>query len=185
MMIPVGYMAKRVATKPDWLKNDLVKDIYSVSACVSDDFADYIQFWKHNGYWLFDSPKMIQDLAKEHQIDLEDCTMFYYEAYPYQFDEAKEEWEPFHPEPSFATNIQIPTQKALAGFDIVSFSTKNAAEHSYLSCNHMAEEIQVNPHCLLDSFAKAKDLLEQHIFENCEPGPSRIFAVYTLSHTQI
>jgi hypothetical protein len=39
-------MAKHVATHPDWLKADHVIDIYSVSNCVSDDFADYINYWK-------------------------------------------------------------------------------------------------------------------------------------------
>jgi len=33
-MIPVGYMAKRVIKKPDWLKATNVIDVYSVSSCV-------------------------------------------------------------------------------------------------------------------------------------------------------
>ena len=57
-MIPVGYMAKRVYKRPDWLQVDHVIDIFSVSGCVSEDFADYIGFWKHNGYWFFDSPEI-------------------------------------------------------------------------------------------------------------------------------
>ena len=49
-MIPVGYMAKRVTGCQAWLDTERVKDIYSVSACVSENFADYISDWKHNGY---------------------------------------------------------------------------------------------------------------------------------------
>jgi hypothetical protein len=49
-MIPTGYMAKRVVSKPDWLNANGVEDIYSVSRCLSKGFADYITFWKHNGY---------------------------------------------------------------------------------------------------------------------------------------
>lgn len=49
-MIPVGYMAKRVYKKPHWLQAPQVVDVYSVSNCVSDDFADYVNCWKHNGY---------------------------------------------------------------------------------------------------------------------------------------
>jgi hypothetical protein len=41
-MIPVGYMAKRVSKKPDWIGAIRVVDIHSVSGCVSKDFADYI-----------------------------------------------------------------------------------------------------------------------------------------------
>ncbi len=66
IMIPLGYMAKRVARKPDWLKTNQVEDIYSVSNCTSHNFAEYIQFWKHNGYWFFDSPEIITKLAEEH-----------------------------------------------------------------------------------------------------------------------
>jgi len=34
-MIPVGYMAKHVKAKPDWLQASQVIDIYSVSNCQS------------------------------------------------------------------------------------------------------------------------------------------------------
>lgn len=68
-MIPVGYMAKRVSVRPEWIKAEGVADIYSVSGCVSEAFADYIRYWKHNGYWLFDSREVIRQLAQENCID--------------------------------------------------------------------------------------------------------------------
>jgi hypothetical protein len=179
-MIPVGYMAKRVATKPDWLRVDHVKDIYSVSNCISEDFADYINFWKHNGYWLFDSPNVIEELAAENNISLDGAKFFYYEVYEYQCYEDDPTWETFEPEASFTTNIEAPKQKHLEGYDVVSFSTRNAPECSYLSCNSMAEVIRVNEHCLIPAFEEAKQLLENKAFEKCEPGPCRIFAVYSL-----
>jgi len=49
-MVPAGGMAKRVVARPDWLHAERVSSIYSVSGCISEDFADYINFWKHNGY---------------------------------------------------------------------------------------------------------------------------------------
>ncbi len=42
-------MAKRVSKRPDWLKAPQVIDIYSVSGCISKNFADYINYWRHNG----------------------------------------------------------------------------------------------------------------------------------------
>jgi hypothetical protein len=75
-MIPVGYMAKRVVKKPDWLKATNVVDLYSVSSCFSEDFADYINYWKHNGYWFFDSPEIIRIVAKEHSIPIEGTRSF-------------------------------------------------------------------------------------------------------------
>jgi hypothetical protein len=62
-MIPIGYIAKHVSKKPDWLEAPNVIDLYSVSGCNSEDFADYINYCKHNGYWLFDSADVIQDVA--------------------------------------------------------------------------------------------------------------------------
>ena len=62
-MLPLGYMAKRIVTRPEWLKADRVEEILSLSSCSSEDFADWINYWRHNGYWLFDSPSVIQVLA--------------------------------------------------------------------------------------------------------------------------
>ena len=50
MMVPGGYIVKRVVSKPDWLKANGVEDIYAVSGCISKDFTDYIKLWKHNSY---------------------------------------------------------------------------------------------------------------------------------------
>lgn len=181
-MISVGYMAKRIAPKPDWLKSDQVKDIYSVSSCMSEDFCDYISYWKHNGYWLFDSPEIIKGIAEENNIDLKGATIFYYEAHELQLRQDELIWEEFSPEESFATNVVPPIRKQLMGYDVVSFAAGNAPECSYLSCNHMAEEIEVNEHCLIESFERAMDLINRKVFVGCEPGPCRIFAVYMVEH---
>ena len=183
MMIAVGYMAKRVAKKPDWLKTDQVDDIYSVSSCISHDFEDYINYWRHNGYWLFDSPEIIKEIARENSIDLSGTTMFYYEAYELQCYENDPEWEEFLPEESFPTNVAVRKEKTLMGYDIVSFSGGNAPECSYLFCNHMAEQIKVNRHCLLETLEEAIKLLNNKAFAGCEPGPCRIFAVHKVENT--
>lgn len=179
-MIPVGYMAKRVENKPDFLKNDQVEDIYSVSNCISDKFADYTEFWKHNGYWFFDSPEIIKALATAHDINLQGTKLFYYEVYKDQYDEEDSVWETFKPEKSMLTNVKVPVDRQLEGYDIVSFSMGHAPECSYLSCNHMAETIKVNRHCLIETFDEAKTLLSQGVFKGCEPGPCRIFVVYSV-----
>ena len=176
--IPVGYMAKRVQQQTGWLKNNCVEEICSVSGCISEDFADYSLYWTHNGYWLFDSPEIIRAIAVEQDIDLGGTRMFYYEAYPLQFNERELSWERFVPEDSFDTNVVVPKNQTLLGYDIVSFSAGNAPECSYLSCNHMAEHLDVNRHCLLDSLKEAKQLMDRKVFTDCEPGPCRIFAVY-------
>ena len=94
-MIPLGYLYKHVADRPEWLTAAHVADVYSLSGCVSKPFADYIDYWKNNGYWLFDSPHEITELASAASISLEGLKLFYYEAYELQFDEDEKAWEAF------------------------------------------------------------------------------------------
>jgi hypothetical protein len=180
-MIPVGYMAKRIAQRPVWIKEPSVIDVYSVSNCISDDYCDYINYWKHNGYWLFNSPEVIECIAHENNIDLSGTNLFYYEVYERQFNADDKKWEGFDPEASFETNVVPPVQKPLEGYDVVTFTVGTSPECSPLSCNNLAEEIETNEHCLLDSFDRAKKLVETGRFNNSEPGPYRIFAVYSFN----
>lgn len=181
-MLPLGYMARRVVQRPDWLEVPSVDDIYSVSSCVSEDFCDYIEFWKHNGYWFFDSPSIIQAIAKDELIDLSGTEIFYFEAHPLEFDEHDNCWNEFFPDPDFSssTNVMIPGASKLEGYDVVTFSQGNLPECSPLSCNHLAGQLAVNRHCLIDSFEDAKGHVLSGQFNNAEPGPFRIIAVYTV-----
>jgi len=179
-MIPAGYMAKRIATRPDWLQADHVVDVYSVSHCVSNDFANYINYWKHNGYWLFDSPEIMRELANEHSLDLTSTTLFYYEIHEREYDEQEQSWKPFGPQPSFTTAIVQPKYSHLEGYDVVTFSVHTNPECSPLSCNSLASEVETNEHCLLSSFEEAKQLLEEGKLDHSEAGPYRIFAVYSV-----
>ena len=177
-MIAAGYLYKKVKNRPDWLDALHVKDIYSVSGCISENFVDYNNFWKHNGYWLFDSPGIMEEIAAENGIDLSGCKLFYYEVYENEYDEVQEYWCPFKKEESFTTDVRIPETRELKGYDIVSFSVHTSPECSPLSCNSLAKEIKVNEHCLLATFKLAKSVLEHGKMQSCEPGPYRIFAVY-------
>ena len=179
-MIPVGYMAKKVVARPEWLSSENIADIYSVSNCASDAFADYIKFWKHNGYWFFDSPSVVEEVAASESIDLTGTTMFYYEMYEQQFDRFEREWSDVVPESSFATHVLVPNKKRLEGFDVVTYSGGTSPQCSPLSCNSLADEVEVNRHCLLSSFEAAKHLIESGLLEGCSPGPAGIVAVYTL-----
>jgi hypothetical protein len=178
-MIPAGYMAKYVMSRPEWLKAERVMDIYSVSGCMSDDFADYIKYWKHNGYWFFDSPEIIRQLAIEHALDLTQASLFYYEVYEFEFDEDEARWMPFEPT-DFITRVIEPGSKHLEGYDVVTFSLGTSPEHSPLSCNSLASEVETNEHCLLSSLEEARQMLKGGRFNKSEPGPFRIFAVYSV-----
>jgi hypothetical protein len=179
-MTPVGYLAKQVLKRPDWLNAGHVADVYSVSGCISPDFADYVKFWKHNGCWFFDSPAKIQELAADQEIDLTGTTLFFYEMYEQQFDEKNSAWTEVPADCFISSGISLPASKVLQGFDVVTYSCGTTPECSPLSCNSLATQVETNAHCLLPSFQRAKQLLKEGLFRNSEPGPFRIFAVYSI-----
>jgi hypothetical protein len=156
-----------------------VADVYSVSGCTSEAFADYVEYWKHNGFWLFDSPEIILGIAQENLIDLTGTSLFYYEVYEKEFDGTT--WHSYGPDSSFKTSVVVPDDKRLEGFDVVTFWSHNLPECSPLSCNHLAQELPTNSHCLFTSFDSAENSLTNGVFNNSEPGPYRIFSVYTVN----
>lgn len=177
-MISAGYMFKKVSIRPSWIKNKNVKNIFSVSSCCSDDFADYIDFWKHNGYWFFNNVSDMDEIIKSEGINRSKLTLFYYEVFEDEYDEYEKSWSRIAHEKSFVTDAVKPERKTLKGFDVVSFSQRTSPECSLLSCNSFADEISVNQHCLFETFSEAKKAIESDAFSEAEPGPYRIFSVY-------
>lgn len=180
-MRPAGYLLKCVEAQPTWLKNKQVERIFSVCGCCSEDFADYIAHWKHNGHWLFNVPEDMNEIMETEGVSRSGLTLFYYEIHEAEFDEVECTWSTFEIESSFETNITEPAGKTLHGFDVVSYSSGTSPECSPLACNSLADTLSVNQNCLLETFAETKAALENGRFTRCEPGPYRIFAVYTLS----
>lgn len=177
-MVPAGYMYKRVAPAPPGMGP--VLDVHSVSGCISQCFADYVPYWRHNGHWLFDSPEIIHALAVDNAIDLFGLTLFYYEVFGLQYDSASHRGLPFGAEPSLPTHVQIPRATQLEGYDVVTFSAQTSPECSPLSCNSLAPNLLVNQHCLFASFEGAKRSIDEGVFDHAEPGPFRVFAVHTV-----
>ncbi len=178
-MIPLGYMAKVLPpTPPEWMKAPNVVDVFSVSSCVNHDFADYTADWKHNGFWFFDSPDLIREVARAHDVDLETAKLFYYEAERVELHGGQ--WREFQPEKSVETNVVVPRHKQLEGFDVVTFSMGNAPQCSPLSCNSLAQNIPTNAHCLFATSEEASMRLESGAFQNSEPGPYRIYAIFSV-----
>jgi hypothetical protein len=178
-MIPLGYNAKTLPlTRPESMDAPNVVDVFSVSSCVNNDFFDYIPDWKHNGYWFFDSPDIIRDVATAHHVTLGNTKLFYYEAQPIELHNGQ--WRSFESEKSMETRVVVPTSKQLEGFDVVTFSMGNDPECSPLSCNCLAMELPTNSHCLFATSEEAAMFLESGAFDNSEPGPYRIYAVFSV-----
>ncbi len=179
-MVPAGYMSKRIASRPEWLAVTDVHDIYSVSNCISDDFADYSNCWKHNGYWLFDSPEVIAEVAETVGASLEGAKLFYYEVYEQEYDQGSGRWSSFSPEAAFQTEVATPVAKNIEGYDVVNFYAHTSPECSPLSCNNLAGTVRVNEHCLFPTFEDAVAAIETGKFKEGEPGLLRVFAVYSI-----
>lgn len=177
-MIPAGYIAKKIAKRPDWLKSDSVEDIFSVSGCISQDFSDDSNHGKQNKYWFFDSPDIIQEILLKEGKGSDQFTMLYYELYEKEFNQKTKKWESCRGEESFGYSVKIPMNKSCMGYDIVAYSVGTSHECSLLSCNHLAEEIPVNKHCLVDTLEGAIHIVERLDDFKAEPGPYRIIGVY-------
>jgi len=175
-MIPAGYMYKRIIAPPDGLNCKNVLKIYSVSDCMSEDFTDYIPYWKHNKYWFFNRPDDMDSIIAEQKIT-DEFELLFYELYEKEFDEEKQAWQDFQGEESFEYDVQTPVYKDFLGFDIVSYSVGTSPEHSPLSCNLLCREVDVNEYCLLNDLAYAVELTESLNDKKAEPGPYRILAV--------
>lgn len=134
-MIPVGYMYKFVAALPSTVAAKNVVDLYSVGACGGSSSRyfddDYINYWKHNGYWFFNSPDVMEEIARENRIDLSTMTLFYYEVYEYEFDQSEAghiQQAHFDCNQSFPTEVVIPNEKMLVGYDVTEFVCRNSPE---------------------------------------------------------
>ena len=157
-----------------------MEQVLSLSSHVNDNFTDYIDFWRHNRWWLFDRPEIMLEIAHEQKIDTTGLTLFYYEAFDHEYDADEGIWRQIEPDDGCATQVEVPKVKSLRGYDVVTYEMRNAPECSPLSCNCMAQELPVNRFCLFEDFTTAHEAVATGKFENSEPGPYRIFAVYAV-----
>ena len=179
-MIPAGYMLKTVKKPDGWVSEAEVIDLYSLSECVSDTFANSFETWKHNGFWLYDSVAVIREVVLEQEIATSDFKLFYYEVHEDQFDDGDARWSAVMPDEAWPVQVVLPTAKTLQGYDVTTHFVGVRPECSPLACNDMASELVVNEHCLFATFDDAFAALEGDRFKDCESGPYRIFAVYTV-----
>ncbi|MDB4766129.1 hypothetical protein OAG71_00430 [bacterium] len=184
-MIDLGYMAKRIAVRPEGFDHPTVQDIYAVSDCISEDFCDYVSYWQHNGFWFYDSETHIRNIASKNNIDLSGTSLLFYRGHDKQFDADKGAWLDYAPDSGVTTNVTPPSSESLVGFDVVTYSMQGKPECSPLSCNYLANEISVNKHCLIETIDMAIKRLETGLFNNSEPGPYRIIAVSLLQWSYV
>lgn len=182
-MIPAGYLLKRVKRPPGWLKVPHVADICSVSDCVNEDVVDIEGVWQHNSFGVANDAEVLWRLVREGNIDASGAKLFFYEAYAQEMYSdgwlfSPKDWRPLSPVASGnaeAAPARAPGKTTLIGYDVVVFG--DYLEHSPLSCNHIAESVPVNEHCLLATLQEARTAVETGLFEGCEDGTYKIYSV--------
>ena len=201
-MIPVGYLRKKITARPEWLRLPAVANIVAVSDCVMKDVIDVFTLGRFNGWYFYDSSTTLDELLRAQGADFDGTVLLYSEVFESAYDrDARAETYPYEeflrdtptdptdkahawiplPSSDGLVNVQTPTQCALLGYDVCSFSMGNAPECCPLSCNSIAQHVEVNEHGLFASLENAKAALERGFFDRSEPGPLRIFAIHLVN----
>jgi len=175
----IGYFPKIVVVKPEWLKDvPIIEDIYSVSDCISTAPPNWIDQWKHNEMWKYDTPELAWSVVPKQ--DRERYSLFAYRILPRLYDASGES--------TFSLprlNVSpLPRTYISQGFDAVSRSMGNDFECSPLSCNYMAREYPVNKHCLIADLDTVVTMAKTFAVANPEPGPYCVVEVLMEQNTE-
>jgi hypothetical protein len=166
-VIDAGYFAKVVAPTPGWLDVHGVREICSVSRCISCGAEDWVEYWRHNEFGWYNA---IEDAWSVVPVaDRPRYKLFAYRMSTMRFRKGKPLEVPVpadvHPDPISETFVSL-------GYDAVSKSMETVLgfECSPLSCNSMAEEIPANEYCLFATEAAAAASAQAFSVEEPEPG---------------
>jgi hypothetical protein len=170
--ILIGYFPKRTLRHPDWPEVAGVEEICSVSSCISEDPDEWIEKWRHNHFYVYDSPDLAWDIVREGERS--EFDLYAYKLFPVMFESGQQ--KPF--DISALNALPLPDSFVRLGFDVVSRNGGAAFECSPLSCNSMAEQIAVNRHCLIDDPATALQHAAEFEAVGCEPGPYFVVEVW-------
>ena len=59
----IGYFARPTTRRTNWPNSMTVEEICSASICMSGCEWDWINEWRHNGMWVYDSPETALDVV--------------------------------------------------------------------------------------------------------------------------
>ncbi len=171
-LVLIGYFPKIVVSNPDWLTDaPAVEEVCSVSECISTAPPNWIDKWRHNAMWVYDTPDLAWAVIPDE--DRLRYTLFAYRILPRRFDESGETDIPL---PQLNV-IPLPSGFISLGFDAVSRSGEAGFECSPLSCNSLASAYPVNRHCLVNDIDTAIAMAQDFTVGKCEPGPYYVVEV--------
>jgi hypothetical protein len=166
-LIDSGYFIKRVEVRPDWLEACGVLEICSVSNCISQPPADWIERWLHNEFgWFNRLADAVSSVPADRRANYR---LFAYRLYPEVFRRGNRIPVAV---PADVKPDPMPRSFQSLGFDSVSKSMESILgfECSPLSCNSMAAECNANQFCLFPSLESAIAGADRFSTEQPEPG---------------
>jgi hypothetical protein len=167
-VIEAGYFVKQIAPKPEAMPVPGVREICSVSECISPGPEGWVEHWRHNQFGWYNRVADALDVVPADQRS--NYRVFAYRLYPEMFRKGRRipvaVPEDVRPEP-------VPSNFRTLGFDAVSKTPETVLsfECSPLSCNGMASEMEVNEYCLfpdLDAALRGAERFSRE--EGVEPG---------------
>lgn len=165
-----GYFPKRIALREDWLKAPGVREIWSVSDCISKGPSDWIDKRRHNDVGFFDTYELAVSVLPSEDAAL--FTVVGYRIWDRMFDEGRDielpVTVPLVPEPG--------GEFVSMGFDAVARSD-DFFECSPLSCNGGASTFATNDACLFRTLDEALAGAKAFSTGNWEPGPYWVLEV--------
>ena len=166
----VGFFPKMTERKPDWLKNKIVQEICSVSACISKGPDHWIEQWKHNELGFYDSEVLARSIVQKNSQSFD---LYAYKMYPVKFKMGQV--DSFEIPPHLTAKL---FSYEFLGYDPVSRSAGSFFECSSLSCNHGADDFAVNQYCLIPQLEDAYQACIEMSQGRYEPGPYYLLEVY-------
>ncbi|MBC8458630.1 MAG: hypothetical protein H8D67_11610 [Deltaproteobacteria bacterium] len=179
----LGFLPKKITLCPEWLKVPHIKQICSVSQCVSPRPPNMFETeeWNYNRAGLYNDFKSAFDAIPPGEKDKYE--IFVYKVYSIQIDKDGIHEidvlkhipglpEEINPEPDLTGFHRI-------GYDIVEGIRNLSFGCSPLSCNSLAGRFKVNEFCLIDDLHYAIEA-GVTIAASCagEPPPYYPFEVY-------
>lgn len=177
----VGFFPKKIYRDTGHFDSPQVKQICSVSNCISEDPAEWVTKWLHNHLHFFNTEALARSIIPEGQESA--FELFAYDIFPLQFDKnGVHEW---------ISEVQLDRPDLFSyemiGYDLVS-KTPNQLdttpaqiyqwEHSPLSCNYRAPDYPVNQYCLLDDYDVAVKAGLDFANGGGERGPYHLLRVW-------
>jgi hypothetical protein len=177
-MIDGGYFPKRIASRPKELDAPGVREIASVSDCMSSGPENWIDHWRHNELGWFNT--VVDAMSAIPKAERALYRVFAYRLEPFAYHQGNQ------------IEIVIPTdvrpdpigpEFVERGFDAVSKSMETVLgfECSPLSCNYLAVELPTNEFCLFPNRDAAAAAAQSFSIEQPEPGDYYVIQVLELT----